>query len=204
MEVKIKLNGKTVVDDVPADMLFIDFVRAHGYKSVKHGCETSACGSCTVMLDDVPALSCSTLAARADGRSVYTLEGLQAEASEFVGFIADQGAEQCGFCGLHPFAHGETGRAAGGVFRPGMFGGLCAGGGGRGEEAPAEGACRARAGHPRVRGADGVRGRGRRHRRPRLADVPPSAAIRAAGRRFRRRCGHARGGGGGAARRGAS
>ncbi|WP_161566630.1 selenium cofactor biosynthesis protein YqeC [Senegalimassilia faecalis] len=39
---------------------------------------------------------------------------------------------------------------------------------------------------------------------PRLADVPPSAAIRAAGRRFRRRCGHARGGGGGAARRGAS
>ena len=98
-----------------AIMLFIDFVRAHGCKSVKRGCETSACGLCTVMLDDVPALSCSTLAARADGRSVYTLEGLQAEASEFVGFIADQGAEQCGFCGLHPFAHGETGRAAGGV-----------------------------------------------------------------------------------------
>ena len=53
---------------------------------------------CTVLLDDTPVLSCSTLAARADGRSVYTLEGLQAEASEFVGFIADQGAEQCGFC----------------------------------------------------------------------------------------------------------
>ena len=98
MEVKIKLNGKTVVDDIPADMLLIDFVRAHGCKSVKRGCETSACGLCTVMLDDVPVLSCSTLAARADGRSVCTLEGLQAEASEFVGFIADQGAEQCGFC----------------------------------------------------------------------------------------------------------
>ena len=81
-----------------AIMLFIDFVRAHGCKSVKRGCETSACGLCTVMLDDVPALSCSTLAARADGRSVYTLEGLQAEASEFVGFIANQGTEQCGFC----------------------------------------------------------------------------------------------------------
>ena len=51
-----------------------------------------------LLLDDVPALSCSTLAARADGCSVYTLEGLQAEASEFVGFIADQGTEQCGFC----------------------------------------------------------------------------------------------------------
>ena len=98
MEVKIKLNGKTVADDIPADMLLIDFVRAHGCKSVKRGCETSACGLCTVMLDDVPVLSCSTLAARANGRSVCTLEGLQAEASEFVGFIADQGAEQCGFC----------------------------------------------------------------------------------------------------------
>lgn len=74
MEVKIKLNGKTVVDDIPADMLLIDFVRAHGCKSVKRGCETSACGLCTVMLNDVPVLSCSTLAARADGRSVCTLE----------------------------------------------------------------------------------------------------------------------------------
>ena len=70
MEVKIKLNGKTVVDDIPADMLLIDFVRAHGCKSVKRGCETSACGLCTVLLDGEPVLSCSTLAARADGRSV--------------------------------------------------------------------------------------------------------------------------------------
>ena len=49
-------------------------------------------------MDDEPVLSCSTLAARASGHSVHTLEGLQEEASEFVGFIADQGAEQCGFC----------------------------------------------------------------------------------------------------------
>ena len=98
MEVQIKLNGKAVSDDIPAGMLLIDFVRAHGCPSVKRGCETSACGLCTVLLDDKPVLSCSTLAARADGHSVYTLEGLQAEASEFVGFIADQGAEQCGFC----------------------------------------------------------------------------------------------------------
>ena len=98
MEVKIKLNGRAVADDVPADTLLIDFVRAHGCKSVKRGCETSACGLCTVLLDDTPVLSCSVLAARADGHSVQTLEGLQKEASEFVGFIADQGAEQCGFC----------------------------------------------------------------------------------------------------------
>ncbi len=98
MKVMIKLNGKLVSDDVPADTLLVDFVRAHGCKSVKRGCETSACGLCTVLLDDVPVLSCSTLAARADGRSVRTLEGLQEEAAGFVGFIADQGAEQCGFC----------------------------------------------------------------------------------------------------------
>ena len=98
MKIMIKLNGKLVSDDVPADTLLIDFVRAHGCKSVKRGCETSACGLCTVLLDGVPVLSCSTLAARADGRTVQTLEGLQDEASAFVGFIADQGAEQCGFC----------------------------------------------------------------------------------------------------------
>ena len=66
--------------------------------SVKRGCETSNCGLCTVFLDDKPVLSCSVLAARADGHKVTTLEGLQEEAAEFGAFIADQGAEQCGFC----------------------------------------------------------------------------------------------------------
>lgn len=98
MEVKLTLNGRKIADDVAADMLLIDFVRAHGCTSVKRGCETSACGLCTVLLDGVPVLSCSTLVARAAGRNVQTLEGLQDEASAFVGFIADQGAEQCGFC----------------------------------------------------------------------------------------------------------
>ena len=98
MEVKLTLNGRKVADDVAADMLLIDFVRAHGCTSVKRGCETSACWLCTVLLDGVPVLSCSTLVARAAGRNVQTLEGLQDEASAFVGFIADQGAEQCGFC----------------------------------------------------------------------------------------------------------
>lgn len=45
-----------------------------------------------------PVLSCAVLAARADGQKVETLEGLQKEAEEFGRFIADQGAEQCGFC----------------------------------------------------------------------------------------------------------
>ena len=92
------LNGKKISADIDADMLLIDFVRDHGCYSVKRGCETSNCVLCTVFLDEKPVLSCSVLAARADGRTVTTLEGLQEEAAEFGAFIADQGAEQCGFC----------------------------------------------------------------------------------------------------------
>ena len=98
MEIAIKLNGKMVRDHIDADLLLIDFLRAHGCLSVKRGCETSICGLCTVLMDGKPELSCSMLAARADGHEVHTLEGLQEEAESFVGFIADQGADQCGFC----------------------------------------------------------------------------------------------------------
>ena len=98
MEIKLKLNGKAVTAAVEADTTLFDLLRQKGCYSVKCGCETSNCGLCTVFLDDVPVLSCSVLAARADGRAVTTLEGLQEEAADFVGFIADQGADQCGFC----------------------------------------------------------------------------------------------------------
>ena len=98
MQINIILNGVKVSADVAPDTLLLDFVRSLGCKSVKRGCESSNCGLCTVFLDDKPVLSCSVLAARADGRRVTTLEGLQEEAAEFGGFIADQGAEQCGFC----------------------------------------------------------------------------------------------------------
>ena len=98
MLVSIKLNGKIINDNIDADMLLIDFVRKHGCLSVKRGCETSNCGLCTVFLDNKPVLSCSVLAARANEKEVTTLEGLQEEAREFGQFIAEQGAEQCGFC----------------------------------------------------------------------------------------------------------
>lgn len=98
MLVMIQLNGKKVVDDIPADMSLLDFVRDHGCYSVKCGCETTNCGLCTVFLDGKPVLSCAVLAARVDGHKVETLEGLQKEAEEFGAFVADQGAEQCGFC----------------------------------------------------------------------------------------------------------
>ena len=98
MELQFNLNGRPVRAQIRPDLLLLDFLRAHGCASVKRGCETGTCGACTVLLDGLPILSCSMLAARADGRSVTTLEGLQDEAAEFIGFIADQGADQCGFC----------------------------------------------------------------------------------------------------------
>ncbi|MBR4861811.1 MAG: (2Fe-2S)-binding protein [Firmicutes bacterium] len=98
MEIKLKLNGRAVTGSVDADTILLDFLRQKGCLSVKRGCDTSNCGLCTVLMDGKPILSCSMLAARADGHEIYTLEGLQEEAAEFTGFIADQGADQCGFC----------------------------------------------------------------------------------------------------------
>ena len=98
MEIKLKLNGRSIMASVEADTVLLDFLRDHGCLSVKRGCDTSNCGLCTVLMDGKPILSCSTLAIRADGHEIYTLESLQEEAADFVGFVADQGADQCGFC----------------------------------------------------------------------------------------------------------
>lgn len=98
MQITFTLNHKKVTAEIAADTVLLDLVRSLGCKSVKRGCETANCGLCTVFLDEKPVLSCSVLAARVNGRSVTTLEGLQEEAAEFGTFIADQGAEQCGFC----------------------------------------------------------------------------------------------------------
>lgn len=98
MQVQIKVNGKLIKEDVSCDLLLIDFLRNHGCYSVKRGCETSNCGLCTVWMDEKPVLSCSILAVRANNHSITTLEGLQEEAKVFADFMANEGAEQCGFC----------------------------------------------------------------------------------------------------------
>ena len=98
MEMTIKLNGRKLTAKVSADTMLLDFLRDHGCLSVKRGCDTSNCGLCTVLMDGKPVLSCSMLALRADGHEIHTLEGLRQEAEDFVGYIADQGADQCGFC----------------------------------------------------------------------------------------------------------
>ena len=98
MNIKFWLNGIQHQEEVDPGMLLIDFLREKGCYSVKRGCETANCGLCTVLMDEKPILSCSMLAVRIDGKKITTLEGLQKEAEEFGTFLANEGAEQCGFC----------------------------------------------------------------------------------------------------------
>lgn len=98
MQIKVTLNGKVIVREIEADLLLIDFLRQQGCYSVKRGCETANCGLCTVLVEGRPILSCSTLAARVDQKEVITMEGMQEDAMEFGTFLANEGAEQCGFC----------------------------------------------------------------------------------------------------------
>ena len=98
MNIKFWLNGIQRQEEVDPGMLLIDFLREKGCYSVKRGCETANCGLCTVLMDEKPILSCSMLAVRIDGKKIVTLEGLQKESEEFGTFLANEGAEQCGFC----------------------------------------------------------------------------------------------------------
>ena len=98
MNIKFWLNGIQRQEEVDPGMLLIDFLREKVCYRVKRGCETANCGLCTVLMDEKPILSCSMLAVRIDGKKIVTLEGLQKEAEEFGTFLANEGAEQCGFC----------------------------------------------------------------------------------------------------------
>jgi len=66
----------------------------------KHGCELGECGTCTVLVDGQPVLSCLTLAAEMDGRAIETIEGLKQgnELHPLQSCFADLGAAQCGYC----------------------------------------------------------------------------------------------------------
>lgn len=98
MNISFWLNGVCISGEAEPHTLLLDFLREKGCCSVKRGCETANCGLCTVLMDGKPVLSCSILAVRAEGHKIVTLEGMQKEAEEFGAFLADEGAEQCGFC----------------------------------------------------------------------------------------------------------
>ena len=98
MEVKFQLNGKPAAADIEPDCMLLELLRDMGCYSVKRGCDTTNCGLCTVLVDGKPSLSCAMPAARAEGKEIVTLEGLQEEAEDFGRFLAKEGAEQCGYC----------------------------------------------------------------------------------------------------------
>ncbi len=98
MLVSFFINDEYVSEDVAPDMRLLDFLRVHGFKSVKCGCETTNCGLCTVWLEGDPVLSCAVPMCRVQGKYVTTLEGVLEESAEFARCMAEEGAEQCGFC----------------------------------------------------------------------------------------------------------
>lgn len=99
MKLKFYLNGTEVTWDVEPSEYLSQALRRHGVYSIRIGCDEAACGSCTVLIDEKPVLSCGVLAMKVEGKHVTTVEGIQEEASRISDFFSDEGADQCSFCG---------------------------------------------------------------------------------------------------------
>lgn len=72
-----------------------------GLTGTKSGCNEGSCGSCTVLVDNKPTLSCSTLAIAVEGKEIMTIEGMAGEDSKLHPIqqsFVEVGAVQCGFC----------------------------------------------------------------------------------------------------------
>jgi aerobic-type carbon monoxide dehydrogenase small subunit (CoxS/CutS family) len=71
-----------------------------GLTGTKHGCELGECGTCTVLVDGVPMLSCLALAISHDGQSIETVEGMATRGvlHPLQEAFAELGAAQCGYC----------------------------------------------------------------------------------------------------------
>lgn len=98
MIIKININGVNKSFDVEPHEWLLDLLRNNGYLSVKRGCDTGTCGVCTVLIDGEPTLSCATLAVKADGKKITTIEGVGEEAKEVGNYLVGEGVDQCGYC----------------------------------------------------------------------------------------------------------
>lgn len=99
--VSLTVNGQLRQHDVDARLLLVHYLRdVLGLTGTKVGCDTSQCGSCTVLVDGVTAKSCTCLTVQLEGASVTTIEGLAAPGTLHPiqeAFWTKHGL-QCGFC----------------------------------------------------------------------------------------------------------
>jgi len=100
-QVSVVVNGMRRDADVEPRTLLVYFLREHlGLTGTNIGCDTTSCGSCTVLLDGESVKSCTLLTAQADGREVTTIEGLASDDELHPiqeAFHRNHGL-QCGFC----------------------------------------------------------------------------------------------------------
>jgi aerobic-type carbon monoxide dehydrogenase small subunit (CoxS/CutS family) len=98
--ITLKLNGRLQHYTIAPGDILLDVLRREGYLGAKRGCETGACGACTVLLNGKPIDSCLMFAAQADGKEILTIEGL-ADGDNLHPIqeaFLDHGAVQCGYC----------------------------------------------------------------------------------------------------------
>jgi len=98
---RLRINGEPRPVVFPTHHTLLEVLREEcGLTGTKHGCELGECGTCTVLVDGRPVLSCLVLAAEMAGREIETVEGLQLgnDLHPLQATFADLGAAQCGYC----------------------------------------------------------------------------------------------------------
>ena len=95
------VNGEPRSVSFPPNATLLEVLREQlGLTGTKHGCELGECGTCTVLVDGVPILSCLALALSHAGAAIDTVEGLARDGSlhPLQEAFADHGGSQCGYC----------------------------------------------------------------------------------------------------------
>jgi carbon-monoxide dehydrogenase small subunit len=99
--ISLTVNGKKVERDIPSRMTLAEVLREElDLTGTKVGCNRGECGSCTVILDGDPVLSCTVLGVAASGGEVLTIEGLASEGNlhPIQEAFVEKDALQCGYC----------------------------------------------------------------------------------------------------------